>query len=241
MKKFFVPTMLVLATISSTALAQAVREAEERIVDQTTTARTGAPGGQDATLDKHIAVCLTLGNEGEIALAEFAKQRTQNDQVKQFADTMIEQHQQALSKLEQAVPQVADINLSLQGGQSGQAATRRDPQAQPGQAGGPHAMVALERQAAQNRLQLTASELGQKQGAEFDKAYIGQQCVAHIDMLAKLKASEQFASANLKPVIQEGAQMAQQHLTKCKEIMKTLDGARAQTSQRPAGAPAERR
>lgn len=68
-------------------------------------------------LDQKIAVCLLLGNQEEVALAQFAQQRSQNDQVRQFAEQMIEHHQQAISQIQQAAPETAALNLQLQGGQ----------------------------------------------------------------------------------------------------------------------------
>lgn len=72
--------------------------------------------------------------------------------------------------------------------------------------------------------ELTQRELAAKQGAEFDKAYIGQQIVSHIDMLATLQTVQQHASSELQPMIQKGIQTTEQHLSQAKQIMQQLDG-----------------
>ena len=78
-----------------------------------------------------------------------------------------------------------------------------------------------------------------KQGAEFDKCYIGQQIGAHVGMLAQLRGSKSFANPELQAVIAEGEQMATKHLEEAKKIMAELEGAKGQpprTSQRTAPA-----
>jgi predicted outer membrane protein len=193
---------------------------------------------------------MLLGNQEEVALAQFAQQRSQNEQVRKFAEQMIEHHQQAISKIEQASPETASLNLQLQAPAEGRAtastsatgvrqASAEEPAASTNSANAGHDQrgVQMAQQIKQECLNLTQQELAQKQGVEFDKAYMGQQVGAHIGMLAELRGSKNFASAQLQPVIQEGEQMAQQHLAEAKQIMSQLkdqQGAQPpQTSQRP--------
>jgi predicted outer membrane protein len=213
-------------------------------------ARTGAAAEGD-NLDNKIAVCLLLGNQEEVALAQFAQQKSQNEQVKKFAQQMIEHHQQAISKIEQAAPEVAGLNLQLRGGAEGEAAASSNPTGvRPASAEEPVASTAaagnvghnqrgaqLAQAVKQECLNLTQQELAQKQGVEFDKAYIGQQVCAHIGMLAELRGSKNFATGQLQQVITEGEQVTQQHLDQAKQIMSQLkdqQGSQPQTSQRSA-------
>jgi len=223
----------------------------------TTTTRVSTESGN---LDQQIPACLTLGNKEEIALAQFAQERAQSPQVKQFAQMMIEEHQQAVSQLEKAVPQLASLNLQLKGaegaetaattsGQTGDdrtAATggaQRTPSA--AQGGLEQQMLELGREIKEQCLALTQAELGKKQGADFDKCYIGQQLVAHTGMLAELKASQRHASSQLQPVLQQGAQMAEHHLAQARTIAEQLEAAQGanppQTTQRPGATKPPRR
>ena len=68
-------------------------------------------------------------------------------------------------------------------------------------------------------LSLTQKELGQHQGAEFDKAFVGQQLGAHLGMLAQLRGSKSFASPELQKVIAEGEKMTTMHMAEAKKIM----------------------
>lgn len=84
----------------------------------------------------------------------------------------------------------------------------------------------------QECLNLTQQELAQKQGVEFDKAYIGQQVAADTSgMLAELRGSKNFATGQLQQVISEGEQMTQKHLAEAKQIMSQLKD--QQSSQPP--------
>ncbi|WP_437193169.1 DUF4142 domain-containing protein [Planctomicrobium sp. SH527] len=53
-----------------------------------------------ASLDVHIASCLTLANQEEINLAKFALERAQDPRVKEFAEKMIRDHEALNQKLQ---------------------------------------------------------------------------------------------------------------------------------------------
>ena len=187
----------------------------------------GAQGASaSAQVDQAIAACLALGNEEEIALAQFAESRVKNEKVKQFVAMMIKDHREAIEKLHKVAPHLATLNLQLDGdaGQDGQTAAGGDVNQQ---------MLALQRNVAQQCLELTQNELDEKEGAEFDRCFIGQQVGAHIAMLAKLKGSEKFASGALRSHIQEATQTVESHLQHAKELAKTLmDEASHESAQR---------
>lgn len=248
---------------SAERTGQANPGAASQATTQTPSARQGANAQQAGSqLDQEIAVCLTLGNQEEIALAQFADQRSQNPEVKRFAQQMIEHHQQALAKIRQAAPETANLNLQLRSTGNGEnagnaqnaasqtgvrtASAEVDVVGRPGasasgqssaqQASTQHASAQLAQRIKQECLNLTQQELAQKQGVEFDKAYMAQQVGAHVGMLAQLRGSKEFASDQLQQVIAEGEQMTERHLAEAKQIMgqiKDETGRSApQTSQR---------
>jgi len=203
-------------------------------------------------LDQQIAGCLLLGNLEEVALAQFAKEHCEQDQCKEFANKMVEQHQQLISKIEQASPQLASLNLTLRNadaeGRQGDA-DRQDQTASAGQSnqaanagqagqfgqsstsGNVDPALLLARQVKEECLGMVKKALGEKKGKDFDACYIQQQVGAHMAMLAQLKGSEPFASAQLKPLIQEGIQVTEQHLDKAKELAKKMDDRQKEDSR----------
>jgi predicted outer membrane protein len=207
---------------------------------------------QAGGMDQFIATCLLLGNQEEVALAQMAADKAQNENVKQFAQMLVSDHQEAIQKLQQH----AKPGISLEGAGT-ITATSAAPSAQPGtlpsdrvasndsptarqftanranidsdpMAGGSlDQVLQMSQQAAQECLSMTKSMMQEKQGAEFDKAFAGSQIGAHVGMLAKLKASEQHASPELASIIQESQQVVESHLEQAKQICEELESMQA--------------
>jgi predicted outer membrane protein len=204
----------------------------------------GQQSGQAAmALSRHLATGLLLENQEEIALAQFAKEHLKSDDAKKFADMLIKDHQDAVSKLQRIVPQQMTVFFrgAEEGGEaaSDEQGQRRSTVGQPGQSGqipptagaggqygqpggqgAPDVMTAFQQKVAEECFTLTRKELSEHEGAEFDQCYVGSQIGSHIAMLAKLKAAQQFASPELQPIIQESQQVTEQHLDKAKELAK---------------------
>ncbi len=183
-------------------------------------------------IDSHLAACLILGNEEEVALGRFAAQHASSEQVKQFAQQMVDQHSKAISKLQPFSPEVTSLELTSnseqeQGQQQNQPQRQGQSQNQlitagqnaQGDANLGQQMLAIERDAKQQCLDLTQKELGEKRGEEFDHAYIGQQMGGHIQMIAALTAFERHASPELQQVLSEQKRTAEQHLQHLKQLM----------------------
>jgi predicted outer membrane protein len=261
------------------------RENQERTGAQDRTGtqqRQGAEGrqGRGQNVDQQVATMLAWGNYEEVQLGQFASQKSQNPQVKEFAQKMVEHHNQGLQKLQRFLPAGQWEQLQMRSsegaagtrpGATGAAGARptegaRDDQNRPneerpgaaraaddqiaaaGQAerrqaaagqneqrpgegrgaagqgeqrGG--AMQQIARETAQRCLQRTKEILNEKQGAQFDECYIGQQVMAHVGMLAKLEASQNHVSPEFQQVIRESTQTVEQHLKEAQTIARSLE------------------
>lgn len=279
MRKFLAPALLALGVCAGQVFAQTTAQPSQQPGQQNQgasrtpgvqqrngtdeagrtrqAAQPGQAGAAQDALTKHITVGLVLGNEEEIAISKFGQERAQNEQVKQFAQNMIEQHQQYLSKLQQAAPQTAQMDLTLEGaegevgiqgdnagarpGQSPAAGNQR--RAAAGGAGGndEQQMAQFMKQVKQQCLHLTTSQLARQQGQDFDKAFMGVQTGLHTGMLAKLQIAEQHVQDDqMKQLIQQGIQTTQQHLQQAQQIMEQLDAAGAGETRAAAGPAGER-
>jgi len=104
------------ATVRPGAASGAVIQQDGSIESGTRTANFPpqegqAQGGQQGQLsDQALVRYISAGNEAEIRVNEFAQQQAENEQVKQFAQKMVQEHTQMGDKLRQA----------SQGGQGGQ-------------------------------------------------------------------------------------------------------------------------
>lgn len=72
----------------------------------------------------------------------------------------------------------------------------------------------------------TIEALKQKQGADFDHAFMHQQLMSHMAMLDTLKVAGNHASPNLKPTLDEAQQTAMQHVDQAKQILEQLENQR---------------
>lgn len=201
-----VTTAIALAFTLCLAHAQTVNAAD-----------TNAESGTQ-NLDQQIAICLLLGNQEEIALAQFAEKHAEHAQVKAFAKTLVASHTKAVAIIQKAAPEIADLQLV-----SANAVSPSADRSQP--AGHTENATTLMQQVKSECLSLTEKELGQYKGAEFDHAFIGQQLGAHVGMLAVLRGSNSFASPELQKVIAEGEKMTTAHMAEAKKIMEQLKAA----------------
>jgi predicted outer membrane protein len=73
-------------------------------------------------------------------------------------------------------------------------------------------------------------ELGQKQGAEFEKAFLGLQVAAHMGMLDHLQVYQRHAGDELRAEIGKAVSTTQEHLQMAKRLMD-------EKKDTPSGAP----
>jgi len=74
-----------------------------------------------------------------------------------------------------------------------------------------------------NMQQTLMRELSSKQGAEFDRCYLTGQLFGHMWVVEALKTFQQHASPQLRPILQEGLQTSEQHLTHVKSVLARID------------------
>lgn len=199
----------------------------------------GQPAGGQAVsqqmLDSHVANCLVLANQEEIALCRFALQHADSDKTKEAAQSMIDDHEKFVAKLRKFASK--DQSFELRAGKSSKdgvkqvGGTDEDRKQNPATTAagttrmghGLHdRMFAMAHQAHEECLRLTQECLGQYEGKEFDQAFLGQQVGMHIGMMAKLKAAEGNVSPEFQQVIKEGQKTAKGHKEHAEELMKKL-------------------
>lgn len=259
-------------------IREGLRGAAQRVGEVVSDVTDAFSGDRAQTNDALIAGILIPSNQEEVALAQFAKQRTQNEQVQQFADRMIEDHSQFVNQLRQfsgmaagpAEPQDAtnqqegaiqrrydarqrdgaaapdpnrrpatDAGVQRQqqpvGGPDAAPATPRDATATQGQhdrtlaqQAGSVDVIQLHRQIGERCLAMSKEMLENKQGEEFDKAFVGMSIPAHVRMLASLEAVQDYASPELQRVLQQGVETTREHLQQAQQLMRQIEHGGAQ-------------
>jgi predicted outer membrane protein len=234
-------TAVALAFVANVGFAQNAKtdgKQNRRSNSATPQATQHAGGMHETNLDANVAACALLANQEEVALAEFALQHTQNADVKKFAEMLVRDHRAAISKLERFAPYAA--NVQFRGRGNGANANARDTKEGKRNAGERQdegsRFFAMERRAHEECLSMIENELSQKQGAEFDECYLGSQIGAHIGMLAKLTAADEFVSPELKQVIDEAMQTTRHHLDEAKKLAQSTRAQATRSAERDTGA-----
>jgi predicted outer membrane protein len=207
-------------------------------------------------VEQYFATCLLKQNEAEVEIAQFAQQQTQNPEVKQFAQMLVQDHRQLIQKLQPLAGQHgARSNAPSLGAQSQTDAQRQasDTTRLPGasaagqpnrnvnqnltgihEAGQPnaalHEVAQIQEKIGERCVQALREELQQKEGAEFDKCFVGSQVSGHMHMLAELEVLEQQGPDQVKQIAQQARPKVQQHLEHAKQLMKQLESS-SPTSQ----------
>jgi predicted outer membrane protein len=203
----------------------------------------GEPGSASQTIDGQLAACLVLGNEGEVALSRLANERASSDQVKKFAQQMIDVHTKAAQQLRQFAPQDVSLQLSSSGGNPAARGVEVRAETSAGVAGsGAEAnigrkMLTIEREAKQQCLEMAEKELGEKRGSEFDECYIGQQIGGHLQMIAAMTVFERHVSPDLQRVISDQRKTAEQHLAHAKQIARDVKSSPSAAGDRGISQP----
>jgi predicted outer membrane protein len=207
---------------------------------------------QGANNDRMIADCLAISNQEEIALGNLAAAKSQNPQVKQFAETLVKDHNQFLAQLEKHGAQRVAFSLDREGRRADAAAPAKPRE--PGAADqsntaeqrtaftqdGNLDFINLKRQMAEKCIENAHQGWSEKKGNEADMCFVGSQAVQHQQMINALEVLRPYASAELQPVIDQGISATKTHLAHAEKLAKELG---QQASAQPAGqaAPEERR
>jgi predicted outer membrane protein len=179
-------------------------------------------------LDDHIAACLTLANQNEIALAKTAEEKSSNPEVKSFAQQIEQDHTKFMSQITKFGGNEfrnRDTSARRDGERrDDSSATPRNADQAKNAASSSQDQVHMQikRELADECLASTQRELSQKSGQEFDDCYVGMQIAAHMQMVTELKVLQRHASPELASVLKEGQNTAQKHLDHAKQLMKTL-------------------
>jgi len=229
----------------------------DRSGDETATRRTAnfrgataAAGGQNQAVDRYLATCLLAKNEAEVQLSQIAQQKSENPQVKQFAEQMIQDHKKMIEQLQPLAAMQPGARRGVSGAIGTQTETERSAsptgttESTPGttetttetrtgaataerpMAGGGaiHQIAQVEKQIGDRCLQNAKEELQQKSGAEFDKCFVGMAVGAHMQAVAALQVIGQQTQGQLAQVAKQAEPTVQQHLDHAKQLMKQLEG-----------------
>jgi predicted outer membrane protein len=96
--------------------------------------------------------------------------------------------------------------------------------------------VSIHKQMADQCLTTVKQEFATKEGADFDRCYLGGQIMGHMKALDEIKVLRNYASAELRAELDACSQGCAEHLKEAKALAKKLEGDTPRVSRKPAGA-----
>lgn len=239
-RKLFVASAFIAIT-ASVPMLSAEDPAKDKSTDKSTKVSQADTGKR--TPDHLLASCIALGNQGEIAISELARTKTENDEVKKFAGMMITEHHNFLEKLQKFAPEATKagyLDTATKGDRKNKrgakieqtAASDADQDADKSDVKTADAKsdnsahhfdhMQLQRELAAQCLASAKEKLEAKSGSEFDQCYIGQQLAMHMHMNDKLIVFQRHVSPELAAILAEGQKTTEEHLAHAEKLMKEL-------------------
>lgn len=199
--------------------------------------------------DHMFASCLAIGNQEEVIIVKHAQEKLQNAEVKKFAKMMIEDHQAMLKKLAKWAPDATQEGYLSEKDAHTERATASPAavnvkvgnivQVGTDQSQSHHnAGIQIHREIAEECIRAAKAGMAEKDGAEFDKYFIGYQISGHAMMKNTMVVFERHATGELKELLAESIKTTEKHMKKAEQIMTDLNshssGAKAEqkTSQK---------
>lgn len=190
--------------------------------------------------DRVLAAWLIVDNNNEVELAKIALERSKNDEVKRFAQMMVDDHTAFAQKLREFAPGIGGLDsmgdktqadkTPPAGSTEPQPTTpREDGTRRPARdndmrpvhtAGLDH--IELIRDLGRKCLESAKLELNPKQDAEFDLCFVGMQLMAHQQMADKLEVFQRYASPNMRETLDSGLQTVRTHKDHVKKLMTSV-------------------
>ena len=235
---------LTLLALSPAALLSAQIDPPARVpATPTAAAESVAKNVRGATeADAVLANWLLVTNENTIALARLAKEKAQSNDVKQFAQMVLNEHTQFAKELQPFVGTTTDGKRTSKSHGTSRG-TEKHLGAPADASGVRHAAVAgafdhvaLVRDLGKKCLESTTKMLDEKTAGEFDQAYMQMQVSAHVMSADMLEVFGTHASESLRPVLADCLKAVQTHLESAKSLCKKAEkAAKAEKSTKIGG------
>lgn len=202
--------------------------------------------------DHQIAQCLTIENQAEIKMAQFAKSHTKNDQVRKFTEMLAQDHQKFVQKLEQfasntnaahqhnatnmnknnTTTTTVNGNVNAQNQQVNGTVATEQPRMNNQNVNNQNMADGHHGQHGINPIQLHREMADQcysdsvamlnEKPEKFDKCFVGMQIAGHAHMISQLKVLKNHASPELAQVLEEGLQTTKQHMEAAEQLMEQI-------------------
>lgn len=173
--------------------------------------------------DALLATWVLVGSNNAAEIAQLASERATDPDVKKLAQSVMADHRKIAEELQSFAPPA---------GRAGGGAKAEE--ASSGRGAGALDHVGLLRELGDECLKSTRKELEAKQGAEFDRCYVGMVIGSHLGAVDLLTVLERHASSSLKGALASAEQAVAGHLEHARTLAHELEGKAAKTRE-PGG------
>jgi predicted outer membrane protein len=171
--------------------------------------------------DQDLAHCIAGANRNEVELAKFASAKLESKGAKEFAQTMIKDHTkgwETFSKFDSQTAAKPTVKIDV----ATEPADERPVATTDIRVAGDKVGLnwrQIHEEIGQKCLASAKKELDRYEGTDFDKAYLGHQVAAHMQMLDMLQVFEKHASQDLQSEIAKAIDVTEDHLNRARELM----------------------
>ena len=186
--------------------------------------------------DRQIARWLITDQHAVIECSKMAQERSTNDNVKQFAQTMVTEHSSCLDKLEGIRKQAANTTdtapatvgngkIRVEARRSGIVVKDEDGQQRDGKmVYHPTDFVQVKEEICNQMKATMAKEMKAMPGSEFDRAYMKHMVMGHEALLATCKVVRKTASKDMQAMLDQDIEKLNGHLKQARELCDQVCG-----------------
>lgn len=156
-----------------------------------------------------LAAWILSANRMEVELARIAEQKATDPAVKAFAQKMVADHGALIAKLQA---------FAAQGGKTPAEAAAGRPSAT-----GDFDVIGLVDELSTQHLQTVRAELEKKQGADFDRCYMGMALMGHLKANDVFTVFTKHATGDLQAALKEGQKTVQGHLQEARTLSEKFE------------------
>lgn len=204
-------TIAAAAILLSANLLTAQQISPERPQEKSSQTESKEPNKNQAAKDQAFAKCLTITNKEAVMLAQYAKENCSTDEVKAFAATLEDAHQNCLTKLKELASKRVESGKATSEVSSFSA--NNVPVID---------FLQMHQEMSDQCLKDTKQMLSEKEGIAFDECFVGMEIAKHAMMHSSLTVLHRHTTGDLQTFIAESLETNQEHMKAATSLMKTL-------------------
>jgi putative membrane protein len=163
--------------------------------------------------DRTFVEKASMSDQMEVRLGNLAQDKAQSDEVKQFAEQLVRDHEAANRELSSLVGG-GDATIAQQPG-TGTAATAQPDSTRERAVGGENAQM-------HHEMEQTQQKLEQASGAAFDRAYLAEMVKHHQKDVQEFERAAQSNNAQVRSFAERTLPTLREHLQKAQQLQQSI-------------------